>query len=278
LRPLLPRLIALAAVIAGLFCSPAAAAGPRIVLVAGGDPAPWRAMLERLVHGPEIASVTLLVTSPARAAAPCGGAQSCYDHDAQTIITSGTAPPGYTVAEVVAHEYGHHVAAHQRNAPWDAYDWGTKRWASYEGVCAGVAAGRLFPGDQGAHYAENPGEAFADAYRRLNGGRGASPFDPRLAPDATSLALLRQDIEHPWRGPARLHRSVVAPARVTVDTELDGTFTATAPGRRLRILDAATGRVLGSGRSRARARVCGEDAVTVAVSGGGHVRLRMARP
>jgi hypothetical protein len=129
------------------------------------------------------------------------------------------------------------VAAHQRNAPWDAYDWG-----------------------------------------RLNGGRGASPFDPRLAPDATSLALLRQNIEHPWRGPARLHRSVVAPARVTVDTELDGTFTATAPGRRLRILDAATGRVLGSGRSRARARVCGQDAVTVAVSGGGHVRLRMARP
>jgi hypothetical protein len=59
----------------------------------------------------------------------------------------------YTVAESVAHEYGHHVAVHQRNAPWDAYDWGTKRWASYED--AGVAAGRLLPGDQGAPYAQH---------------------------------------------------------------------------------------------------------------------------
>jgi hypothetical protein len=275
----LPRLFALAAVIAGLLCSSAAAAaGPRVVLARGGDPAPWRALLEGLVHGPEIASVTLLVTSPARTAALCGAGQSCYDTAAQTIVTSGTPPAGYTVAELVAHEYGHHVAAHQRNAPWDAYDWGTKRWASYEGVCSGVAAGQLYPGDQGAHYAQNPGEAFADAYRILNGGRGASPLDARLAPDARSLVLLRQDIEHPWRGPTILRRRAVAPARVTVDTPLDGTFTAAAPGRRLRILDASTGRVLASGRARARARVCGQDAVTVAVSGQGRVRLRMTRP
>ncbi|HEY0345335.1 MAG TPA: hypothetical protein VGC59_11835 [Solirubrobacteraceae bacterium] len=274
----MPRLVVLSAAIAGLLCSPAAAAGPRVVLSGGGDPAPWRALLEGLVHGPEISSATLLVTSPARTAALCGGGRSCYDAGAQTIVTSGTPPPGYTVAEIVAHEYGHHVAAHQRNAPWDAYDWGTKRWASYEGVCSGVAAGQLFPGDQGSHYAENPGEAFADAYRVLNGGRGPSPFDPRLAPNGTSLALLRQDIEHPWRGPTTLRRSIAAPARVTVDTPLDGTFVATAPGRRVRILDAATGRVLGSGRSRARARVCGEDAVTVAVSGHARLRLRMARP
>jgi hypothetical protein len=235
-------------------------------------------LLEGLVHGPEISSVTLLVTSPARTAALCGGGESCYDTGARTIVTSGRPPAGYTIAELVAHEYGHHVAAHQRNAPWDAYDWGTKRWASYEGVCSGVAAGQLFPGDQGAHYAQNPGEAFADAYRILNGGRGSSPFDPRLTPNAASLALLRQDVEHPWRGPTTLRRSAVAPARVTVETPLDGTFVATARGRRLRILDATTGRALASGRSRARARICGQDAVTVAVLGHGRLRLRMARP
>jgi hypothetical protein len=274
----LPRLIALACVIAGLLCSPAAAAGPRIIVAGGGDPAPWRALLERLVHGSEISTVRLDVTSPAQTAARCGGGESCYDIDSATIITSPTPPAGYTIAEVVAHEYGHHVAASQRNDPWSAYDWGTKRWASYEGVCQGVAAGQLFPGDQGAHYSADPGEAFADAYRILNGGRGVSPFDRRLAPDARALSLLRRDIEHPWRGPRVLHRTGAGPSRVSIDTPLDGTLTVTAAGRRLRILDPANGRVLAAGRSRARARVCGQENVSIAVSGRGRFALRVARP
>jgi hypothetical protein len=179
---------------------------------------------------------------------------------------------------MVAHEYGHHIAASQRNDPWDAYDWGTKRWSSYEDVCARVAAGRFFPGDQGARYAQNPGEAFADAYRILNGGRGASPFDSRFTPDATSLQLLREDIEHPWRGAQTLVRRAVAPARVKIDTQLDGRFVATARGLRLKVLDAATGRVLARGRGRVSAQVCGQDAVTVVVSGRGRFGLRVARP
>lgn len=262
---------------AGLLCSPAAAA-PRVVLDGGGDPAPWRALLAGLVHGPEMSSVTLDVVSAAQAAARCDGGQSCYDPDTQTIIASTTPPAGYTVAEIIAHEYGHHVAAHRRNAPWSAFDWGTKRWASYEGVCQGVTAGQLFPGDQGAHYSADPGEAFADAYRILNGGHGVSPFDRRLAPDATALALLRQDVEHPWRGPTRLRRRGVAPGRITVATPLDGTFAATARGRELQIIDPATGSVLASGRSRVRARLCGQETVAVAVSGRGRFSLRIARP
>jgi hypothetical protein len=274
----LPRLFVLAAVIAGLLCSPAAAAGPRVVVDGGGDPAPWRALLEGLVHGPEISSVTLEITSAAQVSARCGGGQSCYDPDSSTITASPTPPAGYTIAEVVAHEYGHHVAAHRRNSPWSAFDWGTKRWASYEGVCQGVAAGQLFPGDQGAHYNQDPGEAFADAYRILNGGHGASPFDKRLAPDAQALALLREDILHPWRGPRPLRRSAVAPARLSISTPLDGTVTASARGRSVSILDPDSGRVLGSGRSRARARVCGQESVTVVVSGQGRFSLRMVRP
>lgn len=274
-----PRLFVLTVVVAGLLCSPAAAAsGPRIVVAGGGDPAPWRALLERLVHGPEISRVTLDVTSAAQAAARCGGPESCYDPDTATIIASSAPPAGYTIAEVVAHEYGHHVAASQRNDPWSAYDYGTKRWASYEGVCQGVAAGQLFPGDQGAHYSADPGEAFADAYRILNGGQGISPFDQRLAPDSTALALLRRDIEHPWRGPRVLHRTGVGPGRLNIDTPLDGTLTVTAAGRSLRILDPANGRVLAGGRSRARTLVCGQENVTVAVAGRGRYRLRVARP
>jgi hypothetical protein len=274
--PLL-RLFVLTAVLAGLLSSPAWAA-PRVVLDGGGDPAPWRALLEGLVHGPEFSSVTLAVTSAARASAQCGGGESCYDPDSSTIIASRTPPAGYTVAEMVAHEYGHHVAANRRNAPWSAFDWGTKRWASYEGVCQGVAAGQLFPGDQGAHYAADPGEAFADAYRILNGGRGASPFDRRLAPDARALALQRQDVLHPWRGPRTLRRSGAAPARLSIATPLDGTFTARAAARSIQILDPETGRVLASGRSQVRARVCGQERVTVIVSGRGRFGLRMARP
>ncbi|HEX8159676.1 MAG TPA: hypothetical protein VF526_20020 [Solirubrobacteraceae bacterium] len=272
-----PRLLVLAAVIAGLLSCPAAAA-PRVTVAGGGDPAPWIALLNGLVHGAELSTVALVIATPAQAQARCGGAESCYDPETGTIVAADRAPRGYSVREMVAHEYGHHIAATQRNDPWDSYDWGTKRWASYEDVCASVAAGRLFPGDQGAHYGQNPGEAFADAYRILNGGAGPSPFDSSLAPDKTSLQLLREDIERPWRGNRTLVRRGVAPARVRTNTELDGTFTATAPGRGLKVLDAGNGRVLARGRGRVRARVCGQDAVTVVVSGRGRFRLRMQRP
>ena len=49
-------------------------------------------------------------------------------------------------------------------------DYGTKRWASYENVCARkIAAGVLFPGAEDvAPYMLNPGEAFAETYRVLN--------------------------------------------------------------------------------------------------------------
>ncbi|MEA2231328.1 MAG: hypothetical protein QOD83_1144 [Solirubrobacteraceae bacterium] len=270
------RLLALAAIIAGLLSSPAAA--PRVTLTAGGDRAPWVALLDGFVHGPELSTVTLMIATPAEAQARCAGAESCYEPATGTIVAADRAPRGYTIQEMVAHEYGHHIAAAQRNDPWDSYDWGTKRWASYEDVCVGVAAGRFFPGDQGARYAQNPGEAFADAYRILNGGKGASPFDARLAPDSTSLQLLREDIEHPWRGPQTLVRRGLAPARVRIGTQLDGTFTAAAAGRRLKVVDAATGRVLARGRGRVRARICGQDALTVVVSGRGRFRLRMQRP
>jgi hypothetical protein len=111
-------------------------------------------------------------------------------------------------ADIGAHEYGHHIAANRRNDPWDANDWGTKRWASVVGVCTRVAAGSAFPGDEGDHYTLNPGEAFGEAYRFLNIQRGGTwanfPLivDASFAPTADSLASVLTDVQQPWAGPA----------------------------------------------------------------------------
>ena len=69
---------------------------------------------------------------------------------------------------IATHEYGHHVAFNRVNPPWQAVDWGTKRWASYANVCTRTAAGSAYPGDEDGHYLQNPGEAFAETYRLLN--------------------------------------------------------------------------------------------------------------
>ena len=68
---------------------------------------------------------------------------------------------------MIAHEYGHHIAANRSNAPLQALDFGPKRWSSYELVCKNTEDGRLAPGDQSEYYRMNPGEAWAEAYARL---------------------------------------------------------------------------------------------------------------
>lgn len=237
----------------------------------------WGAMVAGLVHGPELRTVTVYVAPVDQVRRECGGV-ACYDPHLRYLIVPGSDPgDGHSLAEVVAHEYGHHIAASRSNPPWDSYDWGTKRWASYEDVCARTRAGQLFPGAEGARYAQNPGEGFAEAYRVLNGGHWSGVVDASLAPDATSLQLLREDIVSPWRGPRALVRRGVAPARVRIETGLDGRLTASADGRRLAVRDGA-GRVIARGAGRARATICGQDAVTIDVGGRGPFTLRVAVP
>ena len=73
--------------------------------------------------------------------------------------------------------------------------------ASYEDVCARTEEGTAFPGDEGSHYSQNPGEAWADTNRMLNGG---SPnlwqFDPGFFPNSTDFRLAKEDILQPWPG------------------------------------------------------------------------------
>jgi hypothetical protein len=167
----------------------------------------WADFMTSLVHGSELATVAIHLAPLGEVQARCGfGALACYSPKTATIVAPGEDPePGTSAKGVLTHEYGHHVAASRLNTPFISVDWGTKRWGSYEGVCAGVADGDFYPGAEDAgHYFLNPGEAFAETYRVLNEQKLALPFEPwhivtlSLYPDATALSLLEQDVLMPW--------------------------------------------------------------------------------
>ena len=133
-------------------------------------PQDWATYLGTLLHGPEISRLTLNLVPEDVVQANCGAqALACYDPNRQAICASPedqlNEPPA---KEIVTHEYGHHLAKSSDDAPWAAIDYGTKRWSSYENICAKAAAGTASPGDEGTHYFQNSGEAFAEAYRVLN--------------------------------------------------------------------------------------------------------------
>jgi hypothetical protein len=165
----------------------------------------WANYVASLLHGSEISQVTISLATPAEVSQLCGGEDilGCYGDN--QLLAPGEDQPGITAESVIAHEYGHHVAAHRSNAPWPAVDWGTKRWASYINVCSRTRARELFPGaEQALVYRFNPGEAFAEAYRLLNEQRLGLPItpwrvvDPSLQPDARALQLVQEDVTAPW--------------------------------------------------------------------------------
>lgn len=266
-----------------------------------GSPQAWADMLTGLVHGPEIASLTVYIATLDRVTATCGqGALGCYGNN--RLITIGQDLHGITARAVITHEYGHHIADNRDNAPWDAVDWGTKRWATYLGVCKRAASGELAPGDEGERYTVNPGEAFAEDYRLLNERRQGLPetfwgvVSDSLYPDQTALDLLALDATTPWTGniTSTIRSSLTTRSTgrgFTVATPLDGTIgiTLTAPrGARLavRLLDPATKQVLAeqSGTERVKhigATVCGQRTLQVQVkrmAGAGAFSLAVSKP
>ena len=137
---------------------------------------------------------------------------------------------------MLTHEYGHHVADSRLNPPFVSVDYGTKRWASYENVCARSSSGQLFPGaEDQQHYLLNPGEAFAESYRLLNEQKLGLFVEPwnivstQLYPDATALSLLEQDVTQPWAPSAatKLHVTLTKSLKTkafVITTPYDGTL------------------------------------------------------
>jgi len=170
----------------------------------------WADFMTSLVHGPELQTVKVHLLTLAEVQRPsvCDvNAYACYDPRTGTIYALATDPaPGLSAKGVLIHEYGHHIAANRANPPFSSENYGTKRWATYENVCAKAVAGNLFPGAEPPddHYVLNPGEAFAETYRVLNEQRLGLPEESwsivtnALFPDATALSLLAEDVTTPW--------------------------------------------------------------------------------
>jgi hypothetical protein len=262
----------------------------------------WADLFASFAHNWELSSLTVLLMPYDELTAICGTeADACYDPQNEQIVLPGDNPPdGTPVEELAAHEYGHHVANNRDNSPWNAGDWGTKRWASYEGVCPRVRAGTAFPGAENPdEYALNPGEAFAESYRVLNGGQEPwTRVDQSWIPNSTDLDLIAADVNDPYANPTTRswQRSFKLRARARdqyayMNTPLDGSLVVRLRGRGsldadLWVYDAATGRLIAKRRATGhnetlRTTVCGPSRITVDVyrySGSGSYSLSVTRP
>jgi len=241
----------------------------------------WGEFLTALIHGGELQGLTLYLGTPADVAEACGSydALGCYASGWTRIVAIGeVSSEGIRPEAVVAHEYGHYVAAHRNNPPWKALDYGTKRWASVLDVCFRSRARKMFPGAEDAAYSLNPGEGFAEAYRFLNAqptgliGMDWPIVDRMFFPTAQALQAVRNDVLKPWERPTTQQLSgrldAKGRAKVNVVTPLDGDL-------ELAVRGATT-----NGAATARWQVCGERKTPVSLVGKPRARfvLKVTRP
>jgi hypothetical protein len=263
----------------------------------------WANFLASLVHGAELAKVTLQLAPLDEVQIGCGSRQAlaCYSPTSQLILAPGDDVDAATTAEsIVAHEYGHHVANNSNNRPWIAVDYGTKRWASYLGVCKATEASEMYPGSEDSNYELNPGEGFAESFRVLNERRLGVPESPWdvvseiFRPDATALADIETDIRTPWTSATtsviRGSFTKTGTSRTTVlSTPLDGDVTLTLRTPRslkakvqlsakLKVVAAATA----AGNARVgRTTACGTRSYSLKVtrlSGAGSYTVTIGKP
>jgi hypothetical protein len=258
----------------------------------------WASFFASLVHGSELRLLTVYLAPYREMQRICSvEADSCYVPAENAIVLVGTPPPdGQVIEDLAAHEYGHHIANHRDNAPWDAGAWGPKFWSTAEHVCERVRAGTAFPGAEGGEYGLNPGEAWAETNRVLDGGAWAGIVDDSWRPTAAVLDRAREDILHPFRGgeagtaAGRFSRRGSRRAELPVRVDDDGEVTArlTASGRLRAGLELTTprGRVLARAARRG-ARVtlrytsCGRRSLRLVVvrrHGYGGYRVRAVVP
>ena len=191
------------------------------------------------VHGMELARLRVFIGAPSEISTSCGGDSdvlACYSAGQRRMYIPDRDPgagstAGFTRDYAITHEYGHHIAAYRSNSPFPALNYGAKYWSSYKFICAGTGAGLFFPGNQGSHYLDDPGEGFADSYAHLpeNGFSGVRwQYNSRLRPDAGAFEAIRRDVLNPWPGSARkvVSGSLRSSRRVRVTSfpmSLDGT-------------------------------------------------------
>lgn len=251
------------------------------------DPQRVADFIGTLIHGDEVGLLTVQLDTEFQLGYDCGfGAQACYFSGENKVVIGGyevADGDGATFEFVLAHEYGHHVAQHREMAPpfRSAIDWGTERWATVENVCRGRRAGKLFPGDEGVHYFEDPGEAFAESFARYRFPKMgiAWRYTPSLRPNPDAFRAIREDTLSPWRGRTSFTLSGRLPARgegaavESLRTPLDGMVSlrpSSLSGRGYELaLRSRAGRLLRSSRHDLGSRreldytVCGQKKLTV---------------
>lgn len=203
------RALARAAVSGGTYTSPD---GYRVVVQVSDSYVPSDAdnqafvnFLASNLHGFELGKLRILISTPEETSQLCGGGEetlACYaPGESRMYVPGSDSAIGGSPEYSITHEYGHHITNWRNNAPWDALDYGTKRWATFEHVCKGVRQGLFFPGNQGAHYLDDPGEGFADSYAQLHFTGQPFQYNPLLRPSRDSFARIVSDIRNPWPGP-----------------------------------------------------------------------------
>ena len=172
--------------------------------------ASWVPFLSWLPHGDEMNGLQVYLAPLSQVTAICGaGAVGCYSDYDNYLVVAGDRSTGVPIEQVLAHEYGHRIAAHRLNSPWSSEEYGPKYWATYANVCQRTAQGSAFPGDEGVNYANNPGEAFADTYRAyvvsLATGTDWATNVPFLTPsfpnDDAAQYWVATDVHSGWPGP-----------------------------------------------------------------------------
>ncbi|MGH2714598.1 MAG: hypothetical protein ACRDM7_12080, partial [Thermoleophilaceae bacterium] len=229
------------------------------------DPAADQGVVDFLasrLHGPELSGLRVYVGAPAEIQRLCGGdagVVACYSIGESRMFVPGESVQGIPVEYPLTHEYGHHIASWRSNNPWDALDWGPKHWASATRVCTYVHQGLLFPGNQGRHYRDDPGEGFADGYAHLHYPAVPWYYNELMRPGPLEFEAIRRDVLDPWTGPrSRTFRGRLGRGRAKrafrIRLKLDGSVTLrlAAPAGASYSVEAETGgfaagRVLRSG-------------------------------
>ena len=201
------------------------------------DPAADQQLVDFLasrVHGPELGDLSVYVGTPAEissSAAAIPRSSPATRSTRQRMYVPGESVRGIPIEYPLTHEYGHHVALWRSEQPP-----GT-RWTGAPStgrarcdVCKQVQRHVLFPGNQGAHYWDDPGEGFADSYAHLHYPQAPWSYNDLMRPTRRTLAALQRDVLHPWSGPRypylpRPGRAAPPHAHLPHPLRLDGDLT-----------------------------------------------------